>query len=262
MWRDSSWTVALLICAGCGGTLQTGDGSDGGSEADAAHDAYDAGPVDEAGYTRCATPEGYGICGSATGCDGTRPGCGTCGFLDAGVGICGDVWNALAPNICPLCEDGEICMNAGRSAPASLICVPYSLGHLLSPFVGTLNLLRYADLGLWTDAPLPEAATCSTFSGFQVCGGTCGGCDPGWYCVGRSPLHPNGFCVDYLRSGECSLAGKNTCAYGGLGADGCFTYKVQPEAQAVADEHGVCVPMATCKALAVSLPGGGTCTAQ
>jgi hypothetical protein len=44
-----------------------------------------------------------------------------------------------------------------------------------------------------------------------------------------------------------------------VGTEGCFIFKVETEAQPLADKYGLCVPIQQCNVLAARLPGGGTC---
>jgi hypothetical protein len=141
------------------------------------------------------------------------------------------------------------------------LCYPYSLAVLHARYFGDpASRIRYADYGKWTGAPLPAPASCPSFAEFQICGGNCGGCQAGEICTGRSPLHPHGICM--------SAKGTEECARGGTGNRACKTgtacllFKVEPEAQAMADEHGHCFSTTACQALADKLPGGGTCLVQ
>ena len=266
--------IALLAATACGGKLSA-PSPDASSEAG----LWDAGPVDEAGYTRCTTPEGLKICGPETGCEASpnNPRCDQCicpawaGELvvDAGaggscvpdnprggVGLCGATLDSVAVGSSTVCDDGFVRYNWSG---AGLDCVPYSLGRLLSRYVTDTNVIRYADFGLFTAAPLPAPQDCPAVSGFQLCGDACGPCGGGETCTGRSPLHPYAFCVDTATTGGCALVGVPKCSIAGTG---CFTFTVEPEAQALANENGACLPLAQCQALAAGLPGGGTCTLQ
>jgi hypothetical protein len=153
-------------------------------------------------------------------------------------------------------EDGSVCFDYKAVGPNfPLMAIPYSIGVLLAPYINRPDRLRYGDLGLWTGDLLPMPASCPSFPEFQVCGPTCGGCPAGQQCVGRAPLHPYGFCVvkfaDY-----CSRDGTRKCKNAG---EGCFVYKVEAEAQMLADLHGLCIPLTRCNALASKLQGGGFC---
>jgi hypothetical protein len=132
----------------------------------------------------------------------------------------------------------------------------FELGLLFSNS-GAADRVRYADFGIFDGTPLPEPATCPMLKSASICGANCGGCPQAQICHGRSPLHPYGFCIPEK---------KDFCHVGALCAsasDGCFSFKVQPEAQAVADFYGICLPKTTCQELASSAYlGGGTCLAQ
>jgi hypothetical protein len=235
---------------------------------------FDAGPADEAGYTRCTTPEGWGICGPATGCAATanREGCKLCfcplvaeddgplspeciaGDALRSVGLCDGLLDELGSSPC---EDGLVHYDFfGHERVRQ--CFPYSVAVLLSRYVTDRDRLRYADFGLFTGEPLPEPSTCPSLAALRLCGPACGACADGERCTGRSPLHPHGFC--YRNSSWCSLSPSDraVCREG----QGCFTFIVESSGQAVADRNGMCLPRALCEALAAELPGGGACTEQ
>ncbi len=269
--------AGILVALGCGG--RTSDGED-------------AGPSDDAGNPLCTTPEGYGICGPATPCKTGRQGeletgtaCQRCecpnrrqgdglltGFECAAddplrsVGVCDGFYYILGTeknDFADACDDGFVRYDVvGEFFDPNfkvLSCVPYSLGLLVSRYVSDRDRLRYADFGFFTGAPLPRPTTCPATTGFQLCGSSCGACPTGQRCNGRSPLHPYGFCVDNSIAGFCSLPiPTGHCTQG----QGCFKFKVEADAQAIADLYGVCLPLAQCQALATGLPGGGTCTPQ
>jgi hypothetical protein len=103
-------------------------------------------------------------------------------------------------------------------------------------------------------AALPEATECPDLAGAHPCSGRCGECPGESYCHGRSPLHPTGIC---LRSDNWACGrGFGPCTDPG---QACFVYRVEPEAQAIADDWGLCFPVEQCRALAARLPGGGRC---
>jgi hypothetical protein len=129
------------------------------------------------------------------------------------------------------------------------------MGVLLGVNGAGPDVLRYADFGLWVGEALPAPTMCPTFSGFTVCGGNCGDCVGTEICSGRSHLHPYGLCApdqgDEVEGG---------CHAGSCkGGQSCFVFTVEPEAQPVADQHGLCLPPDTCQAVAANLPGGGKC---
>jgi hypothetical protein len=258
--------VALIVLLGhsaCGG-LTAGAGPDASAE----------GQPSDAGSPRCSTPEGWEICGSGTGCSvgGGRPGCAFCvppactpdgSPWCGGVGLCQATFDAIGHHGCPVCDDESACYTVlgGSGTYPDLACIPFSLAVLLSPYVQDPDKLRYADLGRWDARALPSQATCPVPAGFQVCGGACGTCSPGQRCVGRSPRHPYGFCVDDLTD-WCHSDGSHKCTAPGTGPFGCFIFTVEPEAQPIANQYGICLPVSKCQAVATQLPGGGTCTPQ
>jgi hypothetical protein len=260
-----AFTCLASLGLECGGRVE--------SEPPAPEAPFDAGPADEAGYTRCSTPEGLGICGPATGCEAgsNRPGCFGCtcpaprpdgGWISPecmpddpvrSVGMCDNLLAALEGSPC---RDGLV--HYEWSAAGAYQCIPYSAGLLLSRYLSDPDRIRYADFGLFTGEPLPEPSSCPSVAALRLCGPGCGACADGERCTGRSPLHPHGFC--YRDSTWCSLSPSDraVCREGRA----CFTYSVEPAAQAVADRRGRCLPRALCEALAAELPGGGACTEQ
>jgi hypothetical protein len=275
-WISRFSVLAASSCVtawACGGQV-TSDSADAGTP-------FDAGPPDEAGYTQCTTPEGWGICGPATGCPSgsSRPGCFNClcpahdglssqcvaGVPRESVGICGDLEGVLADSFDSMasCQDGLV--RYDWAGAGFLGCAPYSVGLLISRYVNDHDRLRYADFGLFTGAALPTPTKCEAFAGFQICGGPCGPCGAGQTCTGRSALHPYSFCVTDSSAYACRIPAQATgpearqpCP----AAEGCFTFTVEPDAQALSDKNGMCLPLAQCRALAAGLPGGGTCTQQ
>jgi len=252
--------ISSMVLCHCGGIAGNPDGSVD------ANSKWDAGIPDDAGFTNCTTPDGFGICGAKTPCPSgpDRPGCLACfgagnvcdscapNDIGDGLGIC--LPSSPSGEACPKGDDGFVCWDPHATGPILAgLAIPYSLGVLLARY--RPERLRYADLGLWTGAPLPIPTTCPMISEFQVCGPTCGGCPSGSQCVGRSPLHPYGFCID-TQADACRRDGSKKCSNAG---EGCFVYNVEPSAQPLADLLGLCVPMARCTALAAKLPGGGFC---
>lgn len=97
--------------------------------------------------------------------------------------------------------------------------------------------VRYADWGLFDGTPLPTPTTCPTLQNARICGANCGGCAPNEICHGRSPLHPYGFCISAMW--EVCNVGSPKCS--NASAD-CLSFKVQPEAQALADRFALLRP--------------------
>jgi hypothetical protein len=163
-----------------------------------------------------------------------------------------------------LCVDDYVRYDwlGGRLGP---LCVPYSIGKLASRYVSDPDRVRYADFGHFDGRPLPSPPGCPSAGGFTPCGGGCPPCPGDMLCASRSPLHPFGFCIPH------NTDAIGTCRIVDAGPDSgecrdastaCFTFTVEPEAQALADLHGVCLPVDECQSLANGLPGGGRCTPQ
>ncbi len=256
-----SAAFAALSCGGVAGSTVTHPdaGADGMST------SPDAEAGSEGGWTQCTAPSGYAVCGGPSLCSATSPQCTVCGnpvssqpgATDGGLNVCFN--NALlAFNGQPCgsgCVDGSVCVAELSSDTHLFWCSSYDLGVLFSRNGGA-DRVRYADLGAWTGEPLPAAATCPAVAGLEICGGNCGPCSAtADVCTGRSPLHPYGFCVPPGLGGPCD-AGAG-CATAGVG---CFVYTVQAAAQVLADQYGMCLPNALCKAAAAGLPGGGSCS--
>jgi hypothetical protein len=232
------------------------DGSLGVGAAPASSGQGGAGGKAEGGATgwpECSTPSGYIICGGDFECPLDSAECVYC--LDrrlaqtGGVSIC--VNSAPDFTQCYRCPDGELCVQYTQLRKF-LYCAPGEVG-LLFGAAGAPEQVRYADYGMFTGDPLPEPTTCPAVSGFTLCGGACGGCPAGSVCTGRSPLHPYSLCVPEIPG--CGVA--RACS----GGDGCFVFRVEPEAQPLADELGYCLPLSECMAAAENLPGGGFCVA-
>ena len=275
MFRPSQILTVCAIAAACGGQVDPSS-----SRGDASFDG--AGLDGDAGaWTACISPQGYGICGGPKNCPdscGGPAGFVSCSYLQLpsgeshAIAYCenrpwvdflerhmGKSWQGVPTNECNgSCEDG-VCV---RDQTDRLYCVPYEIGVLYAQS-GAADRVRYADFGLWQDKPIPASAgACPTVPGMTLCGPGCGTCAASELCVGRAPLHPTGFCMprqpDQYHPTSCSgspvLAGCNAAW------SKCFTFTVEPAAQALADEYGYCVPNASCAQLAASLPGGGKCS--
>jgi hypothetical protein len=236
--------LCALAAFSCGG------GVAGSSLQDAGHGEADA------VWTQCSTPGDLRVCGGPAGCDATGKTCDClrlCG--DAGdLAVCSTPAFPTGPSaICFLCRDGNVCIMEQPCSMTDLVCVPFEMGVLFANN-GAADRVRYADFSRWTGDQLPEPNTCPSLSGATVCGGHCGGCANGEICTGRSPLHPYGICVAQAKSCRGGQAG--AC---GSQSEGCFTFKVQPDVQALATINGICLPLGQCQAIAGELPGGGTC---
>lgn len=245
--------ATLILLAGCGGT--TLQPSDAGTDV-AADTSVDG------GYTECIAPSGHAICGGVHHCSGGG-GC-TCApnMVDnPEPRPCGT--NQLAFDYepggrgydCMFCREGSVCLDWFEYD--ILQCGPFDLAYLMSQGGASQNRIRYYDRGFFTGTPLPDVGVCPNVPGVKICGGNCGACAKDEYCVGRSPLHPVGFCLSSVPN-HFSCSSKDKCTtYPG---DGCFRFSVEAGAQPVANEFGLCMPLAQCQALAAGLPGGGTCT--
>lgn len=222
-------------------------------------------PREDAAPDACTSPKGFRVCNSdACPRDCGCPGC-IClppDLADKEIGVCLNDAGEAAFHPTRLCRDaidGELCVArlpgiGPNAAPYTYGAADFELGALVA-LNGAAHLVRYADLGLWRDAPLPEPSECPEMEGALPCGGKCGACRPDEYCHGRSPLHPTGICVPISASLCPSRINYPACPLG----SGCFIYRVEPEAQREADEEGFCFPLEQCRALAERLPGGGRC---
>lgn len=234
----------------CGGRLgeSSSDSSGPGTSSDG---GLDGGKIDssdagaDVGWTPCAAPSGVSICGGPADCPLTA----ACGECLPGPFSPGDVVPcvlSLSTDVCLAPVDGDICIDV----QGVWLGAKYDEGVLFA-MNGAGAMARYADFGLWSGATLPVPSDCPSVTGFQLCGPQCGSCPTGRVCTGRSPLHPYGICGQDYRCGT---------GYGGCPAEqSCFTYVVQPEAQAVADAWGFCLPTTECQSAAARYPGGAKC---
>jgi hypothetical protein len=268
--------ACTLAACGSSGRPGTGPTQDGGASQDAYADVWGDG-----GWTQCTSPDHLAVCGGPDHCSATSAACTLCGrclLNEPGctsqdpLNACGNdgllaALGGTSPQGCPACPDGMICVVWDQQDIKynGFTCSPFDLGVLFAKN-GAADRVRYADMGLWDGGALPSPpATCPTVPGLEMCGGACGDCPDGGgeFCTGRSPLHPYGFCVPKDPGVGCT-ASKDECGIGGVvgpeAGVGCFSYTVQPDAQAVANQMGICLPTALCQAAAAGLPGGGTCS--
>lgn len=235
--------AAIGWCTACGGEVATGT-SDSGPMADAW--------TGDAGWSQCSAPDGLRVCGGPSRCpDGQDAGCACLIEPPTPIVVTACVNDTTYPLISQewfVCPWDRAIVELGHFA-----CVPTTLATLFLENGGGARA-HFTDFATWGDTPIPSQDGCPSTPGVKLCGGGCGSCSgPDGTCTGRSPLHPYGFCAAHA-AGSC---GGN---YPQCREDqGCFTFKVDPGSQKAADEHGYCLPLAECVALASGLPGGGTC---
>jgi hypothetical protein len=134
--------------------------------------------------------------------------------------------------------------------------VPFDVGQLFAAN-GAADRIRYADWSSgWTGDPLPLPSSCPQFQGFAICGGDCEPCPTGQQCTGRSPLHPYGLCATLNPASYfCNTTKGGSCPQG----QQCVFFTDSAADQTVADNGGICFPLAECQAIAAQYPGGATC---
>jgi len=196
----------------------------------------------------CESESGWAICRGANDCPVPANDCPFCTGDPDAVGLCASPRSAA---FCPACDDGYVCIQP-YAAQSIHVCLPFDVGQLYASS-GSADRVRYADQSHWTGQPLPEPSDCGD-GGMPLCGGLCDPCAAGSLCVGRSPLHPYGFCVP-SPYGPCSKGKPDVCGSG----KGCVIFTDPPSDQAVADQNGLCVPINACEALGHAYPGGATC---
>jgi hypothetical protein len=252
--KRSAAALAAAIACGCGGQLP--GSPDGGLD----------GAADAAGWTTCTSPNGQRVCKGPNHCP-----------LDSRCEDFSGCWNGDALGAEPASTDNlGVCLRSpGQTsdgcwaATDGKVCISFIPPKSPSDWNGgtgdfQLGLLylqngaggqvRYADWGTFDGTPLPAPSTCPTLQNVRICGGNCGGCAQDDICHGRSPLHPYGFCTPSLYE-ACNMT-KPKCSNAN---NDCFAFKVQPEAQALADKYALCVPKAACPELQSQYPGGGKC---
>jgi hypothetical protein len=96
-----------------------------------------------------------------------------------------------------------------------------------------------------------------------MCGGLCGGCAPGFECMGRSPRHPFGICADFSPPRFACTRNGDSGTNCGSADDLCATFDVGIDGkQDESDRFGFCLPISQCQALESALPGGVSCYAK
>ena len=123
---------------------------------------------------------------------------------------------------------------------------------------------QYTDRTVAVDGR-PRAARCVTGDGFRSCGLGCADCPLGQACFWPSERYPTGICVGHpfpVSRGESGAP----CATDSLESacvrvgEACV-HPVRHDADDVPDSQrpGVCMPIATCRAIAAALPDGYAC---
>ncbi len=241
----------MLVIAACGGEI-TDNGQDGGADTGLAGD----GSGTDAGYTQCVAPNDDSLCGGQCS-DVCASGFPCLKDTQEVLGLCPRKGAHLGGD-CTRCADGYLCTDRTTlTDPAGAYCADEEYGVLLA-MNGKSDWVRYSDRAAYTGAPIPPPpTTCPDVPGLHLCGGACGDCPSGWFCIGRSPMHPISLCFppgansqgpySCSKPGPCDIIGQH-----------CFTFKVDSASQAIADANGLCVTDAQCP-LAAQYPGGGSC---
>jgi hypothetical protein len=266
----------LALSAGASGGLGlecgliASDSTGGGGQDSGVVDAGPSSPplrdlIADAGI--CASPSGWAVCNGPNHCfpDAGVPLCVMCStsdftqaFKDAyappALGMCSN--DASLPDfvIGAGCSFDE-CVNVEAFLPGRWGALPFEVGPLFAAN-GASDRVRYADMSFWTGDALPPVPSCSIGPGVQGCGGSCPPCANGLSCTGRSPLHPVGICASFQVSPQGGCTPEDVCPSG----QSCFTFRVQPDAQAEANSNGFCFSSEACKILSTQLPGGGYCS--
>jgi hypothetical protein len=264
----------MLLLAACGGQI-TGDG-DGGADAGTGDAADASGSVT---YDACSGSDGIKLFGGICG----QNDCSATVVPPAELGVCFET-SAKLYGPCDRANfkrsiDGDVCVptsvNPDAGLPNAQLAIAYSaaadVGYaIMYAKNGFGSWCHYADRSTYDGTPVPDApASCPAVSGFELCGGACGDCPQGEYCIGRSPLHPYSVCVtDYSKAlepvpGECvrgaPLAG-DCMGNAQNPPSACLTFRVSDADQPFADQTGICTEKSICMAAAAAYPGGAYCT--
>jgi len=251
-------TVLALLLIGCsGGAVDGGSGGAAGGGASGGTGGLDAGLDPDAALAECVSEAGVRICGAEAGCfeDGSSCKClrgwGLSKDPDPipGFSVCNDVFDIIPIRPCGYCFDGEVCARL----PTTPFCVPEDLGASLWAR-GAGDQVLYADYTPYTGEPLPRPSECpAPVADVTLCGGSCGGCGPEYFCTGRSPTHPYGICLD-LSVFSCNNG--EDCAQG----EACLRLSDGPDAlDPLILYPSLCVSQADCPLYESAIPGGITC---
>lgn len=261
MTRVLHTLLAAAMLLACGNTTDASiaaagwDGGAAGAGSVAGSGGFSgAGGVGWGGETDPCGEGEWQACGVAE-CPTMRPGCSLCAAAGEGL-VSACIESVSVEDVYYKPADGNLFLALDSDVSVSAIEVPFEATQVVTRFGGG-ERLAYADRGLWTGAALPTPISCPPPSaGVQLCGGGCGGCPSDQLCTGRSPKHPWGICVD-IDAFICAVGNTTNkrCASG----EGCFSFVVEPEHQAFANETGFCMSKAVCTETADVIPGGGLC---
>jgi hypothetical protein len=269
---------AAILLAACGGKIGEQPGaeagtSDGGMQADAADTGPSSDPSAEVGVVAdpCKLSDGTPVCG-VVACPPPHPqpasqdGCGSATwscepFRDAtdklsDFGVCvQDIAKVGASyKSCVVCDDGLLC--ASMVTYPSPVCVQPAICDRLAQD-GMTSACWWSDKSAWKPGETIPPVTCpAAAGGIGICGESCPSCGSGLHCTGRSPTHPLGVC-EAVYTSRCNgpAGGGFTCGSG----QACFSFKTDPTNQSLSDSNGFCMPVARCKGLRDTLPGGAFC---
>lgn len=235
-------TVALAIAAlsaACGARTSAGEDTAGAGSTTAPRP-----------HPPCASADGIRLCGGTAACPAlpapTCPGYGcTPAYTVEGPSSAGVCW-ADAPDHtarrCPVCEEGEVCVQRGRD----LYCTSRDLCDALLD-LGARGTCRFTDMTVYDGRPFAEASACPAE---RLCGGGCGACrgaySTEYACVGRSAQRALGVCESLVallprQCGSCNLD------------EACGVYPGVPADHDLRRRHGVCIEGPACRALIPTL---------
>lgn len=172
----------------------------------------------------------------------------------------------------PLCSPGFLCVHEMMALGGSSGCVQArdcltyqrAFEARLPATSPREQRCQYTDGTLAVDGR-PRAARCVVGDGFQSCGLDCGDCPIGQACFWPSERYATGICVPHpfpVSRGESGAP----CALDSLQSacsrdDEACVHPVRHDVDGVMDSRrpGVCMPVATCRAIAAMLPDGYAC---